>query len=54
VIVDRSAERLGSSDTAIILLRKLYAREMAAIEVGRPLTRFKTPDVETLAALADG
>jgi 5,5'-dehydrodivanillate O-demethylase len=54
VIVDRSAERLGSSDTAIILLRKLYAREMAAIEVGRPLTRFKTLDVETLAALADG
>jgi 5,5'-dehydrodivanillate O-demethylase len=54
VIADRSAERLGSSDTAIILLRKLYTREMAAIEEGRPLTRFKTPDVETLAALADG
>ncbi len=51
VLPDRSLNRLGSSDAAIILLRKLYARELAAIEAGQPLTKFPTPDAAALARL---
>jgi 5,5'-dehydrodivanillate O-demethylase oxygenase subunit len=51
VLPDRSLNRLGSSDAAIILLRRLYAREMAAIEADRPLTKFPTPDAAALARL---
>ncbi|HEY4134393.1 MAG TPA: Rieske 2Fe-2S domain-containing protein [Alphaproteobacteria bacterium] len=42
-IVDRSAERLGLSDRGIILLRRLWAREMQAIAEGRPLKDWKRP-----------
>jgi 5,5'-dehydrodivanillate O-demethylase len=45
--------RLGSSDAAIILLRKLYAGEIAAIEADRPLTKFPAPDAAALARLDD-
>lgn len=51
VVPDRSQNRLGSSDAAIIMLRRLYARELAAIEAGRPLTKFPTPDAAALARL---
>jgi 5,5'-dehydrodivanillate O-demethylase len=51
VLPDRSQNRLGSSDGAIILLRRLYARELAAIEAGHPLTKFPTPDAAALARL---
>jgi 5,5'-dehydrodivanillate O-demethylase len=51
VLPDRSLNRLGSSDAAIILLRRLYARELAAIEEDRPLTKFPTPDADALARL---
>ena len=51
VLPDRSLNQLGSSDAAIVLLRKLYARELAAIEAGRPLTKFPTPDTAGLARL---
>ena len=51
VLPDRSLNRLGASDAAIILLRKLYARELAAIEADRPLTKFPTPDAAALARL---
>ena len=51
VIPDRSKNRLGSSDAAIVLLRKLYAREMAAVSEGRPLTAFKTPAAAGLAGI---
>jgi 5,5'-dehydrodivanillate O-demethylase oxygenase subunit len=51
VLPDRSLNRLGSSDAAIILLRRLYARELAAIEADRPLTKFPTPDAAALARL---
>ena len=51
VLPDRSQNRLGSSDAAIIMLRRLYARELAAIEAGRPLTKFPTPDAAALARL---
>jgi 5,5'-dehydrodivanillate O-demethylase len=45
VLPDRSKNRLGSSDAALILLRKLYAREMSALHEGRPLTGFQKPAV---------
>jgi 5,5'-dehydrodivanillate O-demethylase len=51
VLPDRSLNTLGSSDAAIILLRRLYARELAAIETDRPLTKFPTPDAAALARL---
>jgi hypothetical protein len=38
VIPDRSAEHLGRSDAGIIQLRRLMARELQAIEEGRPTT----------------
>ncbi len=51
VLPDRSLNTLGGSDAAIILLRTLYARELAAIETDRPLTKFPTPDAAALARL---
>lgn len=51
VIPDRSKNRLGSSDAAIALLRKIYAREMAALSEGRRLTDFKKPEVATLSRI---
>jgi 5,5'-dehydrodivanillate O-demethylase len=51
VIPDRSKNRLGSSDAAIVLLRKIYAREMAALSEGRPLKTFKTPEAATLSEI---
>jgi 5,5'-dehydrodivanillate O-demethylase len=51
IIPDRSKNRLGSSDEAIIIMRKIYTREMAALTEGRPLTPFKRPEVATLAEL---
>jgi hypothetical protein len=35
-IADRQHERLGRSDTAIILWRKILARELRAVAAGRP------------------
>jgi 5,5'-dehydrodivanillate O-demethylase oxygenase subunit len=51
VLPDRTKNRLGSSDGAIILLRRLFARELAAIEAGDPLTKFPAPDAASLARL---
>lgn len=51
VLPDRSQNRLGSSDAAIILLRRLYTHELAAIEAGHSLTKFPTPDAAALARL---
>jgi 5,5'-dehydrodivanillate O-demethylase len=51
VLPDRSLNQLGSSDAAIILLRRLYARELAAVEADRPLTKFPAPDAAALARL---
>jgi 5,5'-dehydrodivanillate O-demethylase oxygenase subunit len=51
VIPDRSKNRLGSSDAAIALLRKIYAREMAALGEGRPLKEFQTPEAATLSEI---
>jgi 5,5'-dehydrodivanillate O-demethylase len=43
-IADRTRERLGRSDAAVILLRKIWLRELRALAEGRPLTRWvRTP-----------
>ena len=43
-IADRSQERLGSSDAGIILLRKIWSRELRRLAAGEPLTPFVRPD----------
>ncbi|HEY8693388.1 MAG TPA: Rieske 2Fe-2S domain-containing protein [Chloroflexota bacterium] len=40
-IVDRSAERLGNTDAGIILLRKLFTRELEAIKAGQPTKHWR-------------
>jgi 5,5'-dehydrodivanillate O-demethylase len=42
-ITDRSADRLGQSDKGIILLRKLWERELRALDEGRPLKQWRRP-----------
>jgi 5,5'-dehydrodivanillate O-demethylase len=42
VISDRAGERLGRSDAGVILLRKLYAREMKTLAEGKKLKRWNT------------
>ncbi|HEY7065030.1 MAG TPA: Rieske 2Fe-2S domain-containing protein [Chloroflexota bacterium] len=42
-IADRVNERLGRSDVAIILLRKIYEREVRALRAGRPLKEWARP-----------
>jgi 5,5'-dehydrodivanillate O-demethylase oxygenase subunit len=44
VFADRAHERLGRSDTAMILYRKLWAREMRALAEGRPLKQWRRPE----------
>jgi 5,5'-dehydrodivanillate O-demethylase len=43
LIVDRSRDRLGQSDRGVILLRKLWAREMRKLAEGEPLTVWRRP-----------
>ncbi|MDB5575702.1 MAG: hypothetical protein JWR80_878 [Bradyrhizobium sp.] len=57
VIVDRSMEHLGQSDRGIALLRRIWMREMAALERGEPLKQWYRPDTFTfneLPALGGG
>src|SRR5262249_44026028 len=42
-IADRSAERLGTSDAAVILLRKIWKRELRLMAEAKPLTQFTFP-----------
>jgi 5,5'-dehydrodivanillate O-demethylase len=51
ILPDRSKNRLGSSDAAIVLLRKIYAREMAALERGDRPHQYAQATPETLAAI---
>lgn len=46
----RPMDRLGRSDAQIILLRKIYSREMLALDAGQPLKAWRVPD--DLAATA--
>jgi 5,5'-dehydrodivanillate O-demethylase len=41
VIADRENEYLGRSDAGIILLRKLWLRELDALAAGRPLKAWR-------------
>jgi 5,5'-dehydrodivanillate O-demethylase oxygenase subunit len=41
-IADRSDERLGRTDVGVILLRKLWQRELKALAEGRPLKQWTT------------
>ncbi len=40
VIYQRRAERLGRSDAGVILIRKLYERELRKLHQGEPLKRW--------------
>ena len=40
-IVDRTQERLGQSDAGIMLLRKIFWREMEALREGRPMKAWR-------------
>ena len=42
-IAERSVDRLGTSDAAVILLRKIWRRELGLLAEGRPLTQFTFP-----------
>jgi 5,5'-dehydrodivanillate O-demethylase oxygenase subunit len=42
-IADRGAERLGRSDAAVILLRKIWKRELRLLAESKPLTHFIFP-----------
>ncbi len=41
VIADRTRERLGRSDVQLILLRKIWRRELRALAEGRPLKQWR-------------
>ena len=43
VIADRSTERLGSSDVGVVLLRRLWNRELSALASGATLKRWVRP-----------
>lgn len=40
---EREEERLGRSDVAVIMMRKLYEREIRAMMEGQPIKRWKRP-----------
>ncbi|HZS01919.1 MAG TPA: Rieske 2Fe-2S domain-containing protein [Chloroflexota bacterium] len=42
-LVDRAQDRLGRSDVLVILLRRIWARELQALAEGRPLTVWSRP-----------
>jgi 5,5'-dehydrodivanillate O-demethylase oxygenase subunit len=43
-IADRPGEHLGRTDIGLILIRKMYSREMRALAEGQPLTEWRVPD----------
>ena len=45
-IADRTAERLGRGDVGVIMIRRLWARELQAMTNGKPLKNWtRTPDI---------
>ena len=50
-IADRQHERLGRSDTAIILWRKILARELQAVAEERPGKNWTRPPANELPTL---
>lgn len=53
VLPNRGEDHLGQSDVGVILIRKLWTRELRALAEGRPLTQWKY-DVEELMLRRDG
>jgi 5,5'-dehydrodivanillate O-demethylase oxygenase subunit len=47
-IYDRGNERLGRSDIGVILLRRLYERELRALATAKPLKDWKRPEAKFL------
>jgi 5,5'-dehydrodivanillate O-demethylase len=43
-IADRPGEHLGKTDIGLVLIRKMYTREMRALAEGRPLTDWRSPE----------
>jgi 5,5'-dehydrodivanillate O-demethylase len=43
IIADRSNEHLGQSDKGVAILRRIWAREMRAVQDGLPLKSWKRP-----------
>jgi hypothetical protein len=43
-IADRTRERLGRTDVSVIMLRKLWRRELRALAEGRPLKEWTRPE----------
>jgi 5,5'-dehydrodivanillate O-demethylase oxygenase subunit len=43
-VADRTRERLGKSDVCIILLRKLWEREIRKLAAGEKLTQWEVPE----------
>jgi 5,5'-dehydrodivanillate O-demethylase len=41
VIADRNREHLGRSDSGVILLRRIWQRELRALAEGKPLKQWK-------------
>ena len=41
---DRSHDKLGQSDKGVILLRRIWQRELTALAEGRPLKQWRRPD----------
>jgi 5,5'-dehydrodivanillate O-demethylase oxygenase subunit len=50
-VEDRSNERLGRSDAAIILWRKILARELRAFAENRAAKNWKTPPADVVPTL---
>jgi 5,5'-dehydrodivanillate O-demethylase len=48
-ITDRSQDRLGQSDVGVILLRRIFERELGALADGKPLKDWKAGDQLDLA-----
>ncbi len=54
MICDRSTERLGRSDAPIVLLRKLWLRELKALAEGKPLKQWsRSPEVLDLGETSE-
>jgi hypothetical protein len=51
-IAGRTKEHFGSTDAKVVLLRRMWLREVAAMLAGEPLTEWKIPKepLELLAA----
>jgi 5,5'-dehydrodivanillate O-demethylase len=43
LVANRDRERLGQSDRIVIMLRKLWSREMAKLAAGEPIKRWRWP-----------